>query len=234
MTVHRLSHMPEASGDWLLPVEAGDHLDQKAFHAWYQGMSASTRAELVEGVVYLPSPLRAPHGRIHSQLMGWLLEYQDATPGVDLLDNATVILGDDSEVQPDACLLIPKSHGGQAGESEDQYIVGAPELVAEVALSSRSYDLHSKRRAYEKAGVQEYLVLVVAEQQAIWFVREDDKFNSMPAGDDEIFRSRVLGGLWLDPRALFQADRARVREVGRAGFASEEHRRILERLKPQA
>ena len=42
---------------------AGQILDQPTFHERYEAMPPSTRAELVGGVVQMPSPLRSDHGR---------------------------------------------------------------------------------------------------------------------------------------------------------------------------
>src|SRR5262245_58070664 len=96
----------------LPPLEAGDHLDQATFHARYEAMPPDFRAELIGGVVFVPSPLRSEHGESHALVMGWLTLYWIATPGTRVRDNATAILGDDSEPQPDATLIIEPERGG--------------------------------------------------------------------------------------------------------------------------
>ena len=145
----------------LPPLEAGDHLDQATFHARYEAMPPDFRAELIGGVVFVPSPLRLEHGESHALIMGWLTNYWSATPGTSVRDNATAILSDDSEPQPDAALVIDSESGGQSSLSEDGYATGPPELIVEVASSSASIDLHAKRRDYEQAGVLEYVVVVL-------------------------------------------------------------------------
>ena len=80
--------------------------------------------------------------------MHWLSEYETATPGVEAYDNATNILGEQSEPQPDACLLIAPTKGGQT-RSEDDYIVGAPELIVEVASGMESGANESLERLAE-------------------------------------------------------------------------------------
>jgi Uma2 family endonuclease len=217
----------------LPPLEAGDHLDQKTFHARYEAMPEHVRAELVQGVVIMPSPLRSPHGHIHAELVTWLTLFKGATPGTDVLDNATTMLSDENEVQPDGQLLILPHCGGQTHDAGG-YIVGAPELVAEVASTSASYDLHTKRAAYEQAGVREYVVIVVREPQVLWFVRHEDRFAPLAPGPDGIFRSPGFPGLWLDPQALLNCETTRVIDVLRQGLASAEHAAFVERLKPAA
>src|SRR5262245_47174960 len=158
------------------PLEEGDHLDQRTFHERYEAMPPGVRAELIGGIVFMPSPLKRPHGRMHSRVVHWLTAYEDATPGTEAFDNATAILGEESEPQPDACLLISPARQGQTRE-EDEYIVGAPELIAEVASSSESIDLHRKRGDYERAGVKEYLVVALRQKRVYWFINRGNGFE---------------------------------------------------------
>src|SRR5437660_9666914 len=142
----------------LPPLEPGDHLDQKMCHERYEAMPEDFRAELIGGIVYVSSPMKIPHGRHHMPLSGWLWLYEQETPGVQGFDNVTVILGADSEPQPDGCLIVEPKCGGQVSVKGD-YIYGAPEWMAEIASSTEAIDLHTKKADYEKAGVKEYVVV---------------------------------------------------------------------------
>ncbi|HTU22211.1 MAG TPA: Uma2 family endonuclease [Gemmataceae bacterium] len=210
-------------------MENGDHLDQKTFHARYEAMPEGTRAELIGGIVYMSSPLKRPHGRMHKRASHWLTEYEDATPGTEGFDNATNILGEENEPQPDLCLLIAPDKGGQTRE-ENEYIFGGAELILEIASSTESIDLHRKRRDYEEAGVREYVVVVIRQARVFWFVSRNGRFEDLPLGTDGIFRSEVFPGLWLDPAALLRRDAARLREVLQQGLASPEHTAFVARL----
>jgi len=214
--------VPCPEGEPMPQLEAGDRLDQPTFHARYEAMPAGTRAELIGGIVHMPSPLKRPHGRGHTRIMHWLSEFETATPGVEAYDNTTNILGEQSEPQPDACLIIAPSKGGQT-RIQDDYIVGAPELIVEVASSTESIDLHAKRTDYEFAGVREYVVVALRQALVIWHVLRGGQFTELPAGPDGILRSDVFPGLWLDPAALLRLDNARLLEVLRQGLASPEH-----------
>ncbi len=209
-------------GSVLPPLEAGDRLDQPTFHARYLAMPEGMRAELIGGIVHVPSPLKRPHGSTHPVVTHWLVDYQWATPGTETLDNATHFLGPESEPQPDACLRILPEHGGQTCE-RDEYVVGAPELIVEVAGSTESIDLHAKKADYERAGAREYLVVVLRQQRVAWFVSRNEAFVELAPGPDGVFRSEVFPGLWLDPAALFRRDVARLREVLAQGLATPEH-----------
>lgn len=201
----------------------GDHLDQPTFHARYEAMPENFRAELIGGVVYVPSPLKADHGGPHADLVTWANIYRSHLPAARVMDNATDILGPDSEPQPDVYLFL---EGGQTRMTTDGYVEGPPEFVGEVASSSAAYDLHEKRRDYERYGVGEYLVVLVRESRVVWFTRPGGPksgFVELAAGTDGIHRSLSLPGLWLDAAALFRSDVPRLLEVLNLGLATPEH-----------
>ena len=211
-------------------LEAGDHLDQATFHARYEAMPAEFRAELIAGVVFVPSPLQKEHGRHHALVMGWLTNYETATPGTETLDNATAILGDFSEPQPDAALLIEPTCGGQTSLSADGYMLGPPELIVAVASSSESIDLHAKRRDYEQAGVLEYVVVVLRQRIVRWFVRQEGVYREAHAGEGGIFTSTVFPGLWLHGPALLQLDGQQVMDTLRQGLETPAHAAFVRQL----
>ena len=215
------------------PLEAGDHLDQPAFHERYEAMPPAFRAELIGGVVLVPSPLSQGHGFYHALVMAWLVNYWIATPGTKTGDNMTTILGETSEPQPDGALLIDPASGGQTALPEDGYLTGPPELIVEVASSSASIDLHAKRRDYEQAGVLEYVVVVLRQGIIWWFVLQDGTYQEIFADADGIFRSRAFPGLWLHANALLQLDGVTVMDVLRQGLVTPEHAAFVQRLQGQ-
>jgi Uma2 family endonuclease len=229
MATIRTTPRPGSSDEGLPPLVPGERLDQKTFHARYEAMPEDVRAELIQGVVSMPSPLGTEHSRGHTGVMRWLTAYMDATPGTEVHIDATIILSDEDEPQPDASLLILPSHGGQTRE-EGGFISEAPELVVEVALSSTDYDLNAKRETYERAGVLEYVVVVLKESRVLWFARRGEGFVPLEAGRDGILHSFCFPGLWLDPDALLRSDASRVIQVLRQGLATPEHVQFVERL----
>ncbi|MBW4697048.1 MAG: Uma2 family endonuclease [Aphanocapsa lilacina HA4352-LM1] len=185
-------------------LDSGDHLTRPEFERRYRRMPHLKKAELVEGVVFVPSPVRIDsHGRPHAHVVGWLTLYCAATPGVDIGDNATVRLDLDNEPQPDALLRL---ENGTSSIGADGYVEGPPELVVEIAASSASYDLHEKLRAYQRNGVQEYLVWRVEDRQIDWFVLQEGRYVLLPVDDESVIRSRVFPGLWLCVSALLNGE----------------------------
>ena len=217
------------------PLESGDRLSRHEFERRYTAMPHLKKAELIEGVVYVSSPLRfKSHGQPHGDLIIWLGTYKVSTPGVELGDNATVRLDLDNEPQPDVLLLIDEKLGGQAKISEDDYIEGAPELVAEVAASSASNDLYDKKRAYRRNGVQEYIVWQILENKVDWFSLQNDEYVTLEADANGVIKSRIFPGLWLDMTALLTGEMTKVLAVLQLGLNSAEHQAFVDRLSQQS
>ena len=93
---------------------------------------------------------------------------------------------------------------------EDDYVNGAPELIVEITGSSRARDLHQKKRAYEGAGVREYIVWRTQEKAIDWFVLRDGGYVAQVADEAGIIESAEFPGLRLDVGAMLALDRARV------------------------
>lgn len=221
----------ERSLNKIPPLESGDRLSRHEFERRYTAMPHLKKAELIEGVVYVSSPLRfKSHGQPHGDLIIWLGTYKVSTPGVELGDNATVRLDLDNEPQPDVLLLIDEKLGGQAKISEDDYIEGAPELVAEVAASSASNDLYDKKRAYRRNGVKEYIVWQILENKLDWFSLESGEYVILKPDTSGIIKSRIFADLWLAEAALLTGNMNQVLAVLQQGLNSTEHQAFVERL----
>lgn len=212
-------------------LDHGDRMKAAEFEARYSAMPHVKRADLLDGVVYMPSPARyESHSEPHGIAVTWLGMYRMLTPGIGFADNGTIRLDDDNQPQADVSLRIPASAGGQSTISEDDYLTGAPELTVEVAASSRSYDLGAKRDVYARFGVREYVVWQVEENGIDWFVLRDGAYVSVDPDPDNLFRSVVFPGLWLDWQALLTGDLARVFAVLQQGAATPEHAAFVRRL----
>jgi Uma2 family endonuclease len=212
-------------------LESGDRLSRAEFERRYDAMPGLKKAELIEGVVYMASPVRhRHHGKPHGQLTTWLGTYAAGTPGVEFSDNTSVRLDLDNEPQPDALLFIDPARGGQARISANDYVEGAPELVAEVAASSVSYDLNLKLNVYRRNGVREYVAWRVLNEEIDWFVLRDGDYAKLTPGTDGFLKSQVFPGLWLDSAALVRGDMITVLATVQRGLSSAEHTALVERL----
>jgi Uma2 family endonuclease len=150
-----------------LPLMAGDKLTRAEFLRRWEQHPEIKFAELIGGIVYMPSPLSLEHGVTDGRAAGWLWVYSTHTPGTQSGVNATTLMQEDDAPQPDDFLRILPEYGGQSG-NEGAYVSGSPEFLAEICLSSTSYDLHQKFELYERSGVQEYLAVLMYEQEIRW------------------------------------------------------------------
>jgi Uma2 family endonuclease len=228
------AEMPSAI-EGVPPLRPGQRLDRAEFVRRYDAMPHLKKAELIDGVVYMPSPVCVPdHGDPHFQAGIWVGNYTVRTPGVRGSDNASVSLDQSNIPQPDLFLRILPEYGGRSHIGPDKYLDGAPEFVFEVAASSASYDLREKLTLYQQHTCPEYVVWRVLDRAVSWFVLQEGRYVSLPPGPDSIFRSVVFPGLWLDPAALVADDITRVLAVLSQGLASPEHAAFVAALRDRA
>lgn len=219
----------------MIPLQNGDRLTRAEFERRYEAMPHLKKAELIEGVVHVPAPVGfRHHGMPEIDIATWLNVYKAATPGTEAGSNTTLRLDLDNEAQPDVFLRIDPARGGQSRTSEDDFIEGAPELIVEIAASSASYDLHSKRNVYRRNGVLEYIVWRTLDGDLDWFVLREGEYHRLALDPSGRYKSHVFPGLWLDSGELLGGDTARVLAVLQEGIQSFEHGEFVRRLEKAA
>lgn len=234
MTVSWTEAPPQATDVLSQGVPAlgnGDHLSASEFLRRYEAAPEIKKAELVNGIVYMPSPVRTDqHAEPDGLIQTWLGNYAISTPGTKHAANATTRLGPDDVPQPDGLLRLLPECGGQSRLDPKGYLQGAPELVVEVAASSASLDVREKLTSYRRAGVREYLVWRTEDGAVDWWVLEADEYRPLSA-DDGVLRSRAFPGLWLDVRALLARDGSRLLSRLHEGIASLDHAKFVQSLR---
>jgi Uma2 family endonuclease len=208
-------------------LQNGDHLTREEFLRIWEQLPHIKRAELIGGVVYMPSPQRIEHSKIDYRTGAWLAVYMAATPGTDGGSHATSFIGEDTP-QPDDFLAVLPEYGGKSWG--DEYLEGSPELLAEISFSSASIDLHEKFDLYQQAGIQEYLVVLIKKREIRWHQLVNGQYELIPPDADGVLRSRVFPGLWLDGAELLDYDMAKVLATLQKGIESDEHQRFVAEL----
>ena len=191
-----------------IPLESGDRLSRDEFHRRYLLRPDIKKAELVEGVVYVASPVRIEqHGEPHTLIAGWAFTYGVSHPDIRIAMDSTVRFDELNEVQPDVLLIRP---GQSAAIGDDGYFHGPPDLVVEIAASSAAYDLHAKKSVYEREGVPEYLVWDVEAGKVHWFVLAGGSYSELSPDRNGMIESRLFPGLRLDTEAVLAGDRKKL------------------------
>ncbi|HEY9869425.1 MAG TPA: Uma2 family endonuclease [Candidatus Obscuribacterales bacterium] len=203
-------------------------MSRQEFHRAYEQAPPEYRAELIAGVVHEPSPVSYSHGTFDSLLGTIIGLYVGNTPGVSQAHNASVFLSDEDEVQPDIMLLIEPSCKGQSKRTEDDYVEGAPELVAEIALSSQAIDLGLKKKRYAMFGVLEYIVVCVRPRRIQWFDLPSGR--TLAADSNGILQSVVFPGLWINRRALLELDYQGCMRTVEQGLQTKAHEEFVLKL----
>ena len=200
-----------------LLFEPGDRLSREEFLARWEQMPALKKAELIDGVVYMPSPVSIVHGGYDGLSHLVLSLFAARTPDCGFFPNTTWLMLE-SAPQPDSCLCwLPPS--GEP-KTTDGLATGSPGLIVEVALSSRSYDLGPKLALYQRAEVPEYVAMLVEETRIEWRVLENGSYRLMPPDAEGVFRSKVFPGLWFDTNAFWRKDGLKLLAVLEQGLQS--------------
>ena len=212
------------------PLVDGDRLSREEFHRRYLAMPHIKKAELIEGVVYMPSPVSlVAHAHPHGLIGSWVGAYFAYTTGVSFGVEATLQLEGDNEVQPDMTLFTVRKEDGTSRVGPDGYIDGGPELTIEVAASSVSRDRNAKKRVYLANGVREYIIWRTEAGVIDWFILRDGKYEPLPLTEG-VYKSEAFPGLWLDTAAMLRGDLAGVFSILQQGMATPEHAAFVERL----
>ena len=209
-------------------LENGDCLTQEEFHRRYATYPEHIKFELIGGTVFMSSPMKRSHGRYDVKLGTVFDIYESRTPGVETGHNITTILADDFEPQPDSYLRVLEECGGQSHVNEKEYVVGSPELLAEISHSTVSIDLNAKREGYQATGTREYIVVCIEEKKVVWFDFTSD--SELEADEGGILRSRVFPGLWVHVPALLELNTIHLLDTLKQGLDSPEHAKFVKSL----
>ena len=208
----------------------GDRLTVAEFERRYHASPHIRKAELIEGVVYVTPSGTDDHGPSHSTLDHWFGYYLLGTPHLISSVDGTVRLDAANQFQPDIHLRIAPGFGGQATRSDDQYVEGAPELVAEIAVTTAARDLKEKFEVYRRNGAREYVVWRVRDRAIDWFCLRDGRFERLLPDADGLLKCEIFPGLWLDPEALSRADFPGLFRAVQLGMATDEHAAFVREL----
>lgn len=216
------------------PLENGDELPAAEFLRRYEGMPLVRKAELVEGIVYMASPVRAIHSRPDNLIQTWLGLYAARTPGTESHTNPTVELDAENVSQPDSLLLLLPECGGRMHMSREGYLCGPPELIVEVAASSVSIDARDKWRAYRRNGIKEYILWRTLDRQLDWWILEGDEYRPNLPDAQRLLNSATFPGLVLAVDALLAMDSGKVLDALQAALQKPAHAEFVARLKSAA
>jgi Uma2 family endonuclease len=219
---------PRSEAQTIPPLQMGDRLTRAEFERRYKASPHIKKAELIDGIVYMPTPTHHTYtGLPHFDLVGWLWVYRASTPGIKGCDNATLRIDGDSIVEPAAILQFTNRSHAPLPQIPGK---DTPELLVEIAASTASYDMNQKKHVYARNGVPEYLVYLAYEKRIVWFVLREGVYEELAPDEKGILRSEIFPGLWLNAPALLNGDMAAVLATVQAGIASDEHTRFREEI----
>jgi hypothetical protein len=218
-----------SSADLVPPLQSGDRLSRAEFLRRWHLHPEIKRAELIGGVVYMPSPLTRLHGVTDNTAATWLGTYRAHTPGTESGSNATTLMEGEETPQPDEYLRVLPEYGGRS-RNEGKFIAGGPELITEISVTSASIDMNQKFELYERMGVQEFIAILMYEQEIRWHRLGAKGYKQIEPSAGSIWKSKVFPGLWLDGKAMLANDAAKVLATLGKGLRSAEHAAFVNKL----
>ncbi len=213
------------------PLEQGASLSSNEFFRRYESMPELKKAELIDGIVHMGSPVSTSHARPDQILQTWTGVYVAKTPFLDAASNATLRFDGENVAQPDILVRVLEEFGGNCRINRDDYFEGPPELVIEIAATSASLDLNAKLKLYQRSRVPEYLVWRTLDAEVNWFALFDDRYKEIPPDKNRVIHSHQFPGLCLNVHALLAFDRVKVLETLESALRSAEYGAFLRRVK---
>jgi Uma2 family endonuclease len=171
------------------------------FLAW---ADEDTWAEWVNGEVIILSPASDKHQDLAGFLTALLRHFVETSQlGVVRFAPFQMKTGPDLPGREPDILFIAREH---LDRLRDTYLDGPADLVVEIiSRDSRARDRGDKFYEYEQGGIREYWLLDYLRRQAEFYqLGADGIYRLVPVGEDGIYRSAVLEGLWLKVEWLWQ------------------------------
>lgn len=170
------------------------------FLEWAEGM----RAEWVDGEVILMSPVSFTHQYVAEFLAASLRVFAEENNLGQVLTAPFQmrLRARPSGREPDAIFIARD----RLDKLQNAYLDGPADLAIEIiSPDSRARDRGDKYYEYEQAGVREYWLIDPARKQAEFYrLGSNGIYSAVTIGDDGIFHSSVLEGLWLKVDWLWQ------------------------------
>jgi Uma2 family endonuclease len=164
-----------------------------------------TWAEWVDGEVIMMTPAAEWHQDLSDFLTALLRHYAEAR-GSGMLRSAPFQMKTGPDLpgrEPDVLFVA----AANVSRLKDTYLDGPADLVIEViSPDSRARDRGEKFYEYEQGGVREYWLLDPQRRQAEFYALGGDGiYRPILVGEDGIFCSQVMEGLWLREDWLWQS-----------------------------
>lgn len=184
-------------------VEVVERMTAKDF---FRRAPEDRKAELIDGVMIMPSPPSDRHERLVGFLFTLIRMYcEDRDLGEVRGSRTAVELADDQAPEPDV-LFVAKE---RADIITDEGVFGAPDLVIEVlSASTAAYDRGSKFHAYERAGVRElWLIDPYGPAGTEFYQRSGEYLKPIMPGPNNVLSSMVLPGFRLNTTWLWTQEK---------------------------
>ena len=195
----------EVEPEYLPSSSAKVSFPKMTYEQFLRTVPEDVHAEWVDGEVVPMTPVSRDHNELSVFLLALLQHYVEAQNlGKIFCEPFQMKTGPGLPGRSPDLLFVSKK---KLSQLKKNYLQGAADLVIEIiSPDSRARDRGEKFYEYEQGGVREYwLIDPVRKQVEFYELGKNGIYRLMNVGEDGIFRSQVLKGLWLQVSWLWQS-----------------------------
>lgn len=184
-------------------VEVAERMGVEEF---FRDAPEDQKAELIDGVMIMPSPPLTIHEQLFSFLFRLLGGYTEELELGEILGSRTAVALDANNAPEPDILFVSAD---RRHIIQEKGVMGAPDLVIEIlSAGTVRYDRGTKFDAYERAGVRElWLIDPYGPTGTEFYCLEGGRFQPFISDADGILRSAAVSGFWIDVNWLWPQDR---------------------------
>ncbi len=180
-----------------MPQSNAPTVDLITVEQFYRLVPDGQKADLIDGVIYMASPDSLRHNHLTlfvSRLFQGYLEAKGLGGDVTV-SRFAFELTPHRAPEPDVAYVRPE----RTHLLSEVSMRGGPDIAVEiVSRDSRNRDYGEKRQLYQDAGVPEYWIIDPIQERVEFLVLHEGRYQLAPLEENRMFRSRALGGLWID------------------------------------
>ncbi len=177
---------------------AEEHEQRQAF---YDALDPSVKAEWINGVAVVHSPVRLSHSDASGTLYRLIGNYLDLHPLGAVHHEKVMIQLTRNSYEPDVCFFRAAT---AASFTPDMVLFPAPDFVAEVLSdSTAARDRGVKFTDYAAHGISEYWIIDADAEEIEQYVLHEGDYQLRQRATTGAIRSAVIAGFRIPVRALF-------------------------------
>ncbi len=178
--------------------------DPVRFEEYLDWLTEESKADLLDGVIYMQLPPSDRHEKIFALLYPVLQAYVVRKKlGIVRGSRTAIKFSEYSGTQPDLVFIS----NANRDLIHSYFVEGVADMLVEIiSPSTRHIDRGKKMALYAQHGVQEFWLIDPDRRTAEFFHNDYGEWNEMPVDANGVFRSEAIAGFWMKVEWLFATE----------------------------